>query len=112
TFLKVQDGCDYTCSFCTIPMARGKSRSATIPFVVNQVQELAQKGIKEIVLTGVNLGDFGKGSDGNKKHTESFYELIRELDTIDGIERFRISSIEPNLLSDPIIEFVAGSDKF
>ena len=87
TFLKVQDGCDYTCSFCTIPMARGKSRSDSIQNVVRNAEELAQNGVKEIVLTGVNLGDFGKGSDGNKKSEESFYELIEHLDQVRGIER-------------------------
>lgn len=112
TFLKVQDGCDYTCSFCTIPLARGKSRSANVQQVVEQVKEIAQTDAKEIVLTGVNLGDFGKGPDGNKKSDESFYELIQELDNIEGIDRFRISSIEPNLLSDEIIEFVAQSKRF
>lgn len=112
TFLKVQDGCDYTCSFCTIPMARGKSRSDSIENVLSNAAALAEKGVKEIVLTGVNLGDFGKGADGAKKNEEDFYELIQRLDTIDGIERYRISSIEPNLLSKEIIEFVAGSRKF
>ncbi len=111
TFLKVQDGCDYNCSFCTIPMARGRSRSDSIANVVHTANELAQKGIKEIVLTGVNLGDFGKGGDG-KKTDASFYDLIVQLDEVDGIERYRISSIEPNLLTQPIIEFVAGSKKF
>jgi threonylcarbamoyladenosine tRNA methylthiotransferase MtaB len=111
TFLKVQDGCDYNCSFCTIPLARGKSRSDSIINVVEQVKGLSKKGVKEIVLTGVNLGDFGKGPDGNKKQ-ESFYELIRELDAIEGIERYRISSIEPNLLSNEIIDFVSISKKF
>jgi threonylcarbamoyladenosine tRNA methylthiotransferase MtaB len=112
TFLKVQDGCDYTCSFCTIPKARGKSRSDSIKNVVQNAQELAQKGVQEIVLTGVNLGDFGKGPDGAKKHEESFYELIQQLDDIEGINRYRISSIEPNLLSSEIIRFVANSKKF
>ena len=112
TFLKVQDGCDYTCSFCTIPMARGKSRSDSIENVVNNAKVLAQKGVKEIVLTGVNLGDFGKGADGSKQGEENFYELIQKLDIIDGIERFRISSIEPNLLTEDIIRFVAKSHKF
>ena len=112
TFLKVQDGCDYTCSFCTIPMARGKSRSDSIHNVVSNVHDLAGKGVKEIVLTGVNLGDFGKGPDGANKNEENFYDLVRELDQVQGIERFRISSIEPNLLSDDIIQFVAGSKKF
>ena len=112
TFLKVQDGCDYTCSFCTIPMARGKSRSDSISNVLRNATELAGKGVKEIVLTGVNLGDFGKGPDGNKKNEESFLNLIQQLDEVAGIERFRISSIEPNLLSPEIIAFVAGSKKF
>ena len=117
TFLKVQDGCDYTCSFCTIPMARGKSRSDSIQNVIKQAKEIASRGSKEIVLTGVNLGDFGKGPDGNGSSSilqreENFYGLIQELDQIEGIERYRISSIEPNLLTDEIIEFVAGSKKF
>jgi len=112
TFLKVQDGCDYTCSFCTIPMARGKSRSDSIENVVRNAETLAEKGVKEIVLTGVNLGDFGKGDEGAKRNEESFYELVQYLDEIDGIERYRISSIEPNLLSKDIIEFVSRSKKF
>ena len=112
TFLKVQDGCDYTCSFCTIPMARGKSRSDNISNVLRNAAELANKGVKEIVLTGVNLGDFGKGPDGNKKNEESFFTLIQQLDEVADIERFRISSIEPNLLSPEIIAFVAKSKKF
>jgi threonylcarbamoyladenosine tRNA methylthiotransferase MtaB len=113
TFLKVQDGCDYNCSFCTIPMARGKSRSDSIANVVKHAETIAASGIvKEIVLTGVNLGDFGKGEEGNKKHEENFYDLIQALDTIEGIERYRISSIEPNLLMPEIIEFVANSKKF
>lgn len=112
TFLKVQDGCDYTCSFCTIPLARGKSRSNTIQQVVKQVKQIAKTDCNEIVLTGVNLGDFGKGPDGNKKTDESFFELIQQIDPIDGIHRFRISSIEPNLLSDEIIDFVAKSTSF
>ena len=111
TFLKVQDGCDYNCSFCTIPMARGKSRSDVVANVVEQAKTVAASGAKEIVLTGVNLGDFGKGPNG-EKHTESFFDLIQALDTVDGIERFRISSIEPNLLTPEIIEFVAKSNKF
>jgi threonylcarbamoyladenosine tRNA methylthiotransferase MtaB len=111
-FLKVQDGCDYTCSFCTIPLARGKSRSDSIENVVKNAQDIAQKGIKEIVLTGVNIGDFGKGFSGGKKRNETFLDLIKELDNIEGIERFRISSIEPNLLSNEIIEFVAQSKRF
>lgn len=112
TFLKVQDGCDYTCSFCTIPMARGKSRSDTTKNVVQTAEKLAVSGVKEIVLTGVNLGDFGKSEEGNKKHRESFFELIQQLEKVEGIERYRISSIEPNLLTSEIVEFVAGSRKF
>src|SRR5690242_8914307 len=99
TFLKVQDGCDYTCAFCTIPMARGKSRSDSIANVLRNAETLAQNRVKEIVLTGVNLGDFGKGPDGAKKTEEDFYDLVQQLDKVEGIERFRISSIEPNLLS-------------
>lgn len=105
TFLKVQDGCDYNCSFCTIPMARGRSRSDRIENVVKQVMELKEGGVKEVVLTGVNLGDFGG-------ETENFFQLIRELDGIEGIERYRISSIEPNLLTNEIIRFVANSNRF
>lgn len=112
TFLKVQDGCDYGCSFCTIPMARGKSRSDSIANVVRQATELAQNGVKEIVLTGVNLGDFGKGAAGAKKHEESFFELIQQLDSATGMQRYRISSIEPNLLSEDIVRFVARSKTF
>lgn len=112
TFLKVQDGCDYTCSFCTIPMARGKSRSDTVDNVIRNVTMLAAKGVKEIVLTGVNLGDFGKGTDGLKKGSENFFSLVRELENVEGVERYRISSIEPNLLSKQIIETVAQSKKF
>jgi len=106
SFLKVQDGCDYTCSFCTIPLARGKSRSADIADTLLQAREIAETEIKEIVLTGVNVGDFGKN------HGESFFELIQELDIVEGIERYRISSIEPNLLTDEIINFTAKSEKF
>ncbi len=113
TFLKVQDGCDYNCSFCTIPMARGKSRSDSIENVLNSVKEIAAGGTKEIVLTGINLGDFGKGlKSGGRLHEENFFDLIKELDTVHGIDRFRISSIEPNLLSNEIIEFVSNSRKF
>ena len=117
TFLKVQDGCDYNCSFCTIPQARGKSRSDSIANVIRNVKEIAEQGSKEIVLTGVNLGDFGKGGDGSGSNSimnreENFYALIQELDRLEGIERFRISSIEPNLLTNEIIEFVSVSKKF
>lgn len=112
TFLKVQDGCDYTCSFCTIPMARGKSRSDSIENVLTQATQLGENGVKEIVLTGVNLGDFGKGLDGGKLKKESFFELIQALDEVSGIERYRISSIEPNLLTEDIVRFVAKSKKF
>ncbi len=112
TFLKVQDGCDYNCSFCTIPMARGKSRSDTVTNVVANAEKLAADGVKEIVLTGVNLGDFGKGSDGNSAYQENFFDLVKALDQVKGIERYRISSIEPNLLTNEVIEFVANSDKF
>lgn len=114
SFLKVQDGCDYSCTFCTIPLARGKSRSDTIENVVANAKKIAQKGVKEIVLTGVNIGDFGYGKDieGGKKRSYTFLDLIKELDNVDGIERFRISSIEPNLLKDEIIEFVARSKRF
>ena len=111
-FLKVQDGCDYNCSFCTIPLARGKSRSNLISNVMNDVKQLATSGVKEVVLTGINLGDFGKGFTGGKAHNEDFLSLIKVLDEVDGIERFRISSIEPNLLSDDIIQFVARSKRF
>jgi len=109
TFLKVQDGCDYPCAYCTIPLARGKSRSDTIANVVAAARDVAERGVKEIVLTGVNIGDFGI-QNGEKK--ESFLELIKALDDVDGILRFRISSIEPNLLTDEVIEFVAQSKKF
>ena len=112
TFLKVQDGCDYNCSFCTIPQARGKSRSDSIENVVKNVKHLGSHGVKEIVLTGVNLGDFGKGSDGKLKYEENFFQLIQALEKVEGIRRYRISSIEPNLLTNEIIEFVANSDKF
>jgi len=112
TFLKVQDGCDYNCSFCTIPQARGKSRSDNIENVLKHAHDLAAKEVKEIVLTGVNLGDFGKGPDGNLRYEESFFDLVKALDTVDGIERYRISSIEPNLLGNDIIAWVAQSKKF
>lgn len=112
TFLKVQDGCDFNCSFCTIPRARGKSRSDTIQNVLTHAATSAASGVKEIVLTGVNLGDFGRGADGNKIHEETFFDLVKELDKVEGIQRYRISSIEPNLLTNDIIEFVAKSNKF
>jgi len=112
TFLKVQDGCDYNCSFCTIPMARGKSRSDTISNVVANATHLVAEGIKEIVLTGVNLGDFGKGAHGDKVHGESFLDLVKALDAISGINRYRISSIEPNLITNELIEWVSTSDQF
>ncbi|SMC87145.1 tRNA (N(6)-L-threonylcarbamoyladenosine(37)-C(2))-methylthiotransferase MtaB [Pedobacter nyackensis] len=109
TFLKVQDGCDYPCTYCTIPLARGGSRSDTIENVVNRAQQIAESGVKEIVLTGVNLGDFGI-RDG--KREDKFFDLVKALDEVEGIERIRISSIEPNLLSNEIIEFVATSKRF
>lgn len=105
-FLKVQDGCDYFCSYCTIPFARGRSRSDTIANTIEQAKKAAEGGAKEIILTGVNIGDFGNGSD------ETFFQLIHELEKLEGVERFRISSIEPNLLTDEIISFVAASNKF
>lgn len=111
-FLKVQDGCDYKCTYCTIPLARGISRSDTIENIVINAKEIAAKGIKEIVLTGVNIGDYGKGEFGNKKHEHTFLDLIKELDRVEGIERIRISSIEPNLLKDESIELVAQSRSF
>lgn len=111
-FLKVQDGCDYKCTYCTIPLARGISRSDTIENVVKNASEIANKGIREIVLTGVNIGDYGKGEFGNKKHEHTFLDLISELDQVEGIERIRISSIEPNLLKDESIELVAKSKRF
>ncbi len=111
-FLKVQDGCDYKCTYCTIPLARGISRSDTLENVLKNAKEISEKGIKEIVLTGVNIGDYGKGEFGNKKHEHTFYELVQALDTVDGIERLRISSIEPNLLKNETIDFVAGSRTF
>ena len=111
-FLKVQDGCDYKCTYCTIPLARGISRSDTLENVISNAKEISSKGIKEIVLTGVNIGDYGKGEFGNKKHEHTFLELVKELDTIDGIHRLRISSIEPNLLKDETIDFVAKSNSF
>lgn len=111
-FLKVQDGCDYNCSFCTIPLARGKSRSNTIDNVLNDVQSIAQQGAQEIVLTGINLGDFGKGNSGGKKHDENFFDLIKALEKDSPIKRIRISSIEPNLLGNEMIAFISNSKKF
>lgn len=112
TFLKVQDGCDYNCSFCTIPMARGKSRSDTVENVVRNVTQLAANGVKEIVLTGVNLGDFTEITGSGEEAEKDFFALIEELEKIEGIQRYRISSIEPNLLTNEIIDFVAASRKF
>jgi threonylcarbamoyladenosine tRNA methylthiotransferase MtaB len=111
-FLKVQDGCDYKCTYCTIPLARGISRSDTLENVIENAKEIASKGIKEIVLTGVNIGDYGKGEFGNKKHEHTFLDLVKKLDTVDDIHRLRISSIEPNLLKDETIEFVSESETF
>jgi threonylcarbamoyladenosine tRNA methylthiotransferase MtaB len=105
-FLKVQDGCDYWCSYCTIPAARGRSRSGSVAQIVDQARKVAEEGGREIVITGVNIGDFGKGTD------ETFFDLVKALDRVDGIERYRISSIEPNLLTDEIIDFCAQSSKF
>jgi len=111
-FLKVQDGCDYKCTYCTIPLARGISRSDTLENIKNNVEIIASQGVKEIVLTGVNIGDYGKGEYGNKKHENTFFDLIKELDKSENISRFRISSIEPNLLSKEIISFLANSRLF
>lgn len=111
-FLKVQDGCDYKCSYCTIPQARGISRSDTLINVIENANKIVNKGIREIVLTGVNIGDYGKGEFGNKKHEHTFLELIQALDQVADIERIRISSIEPNLLSSAIIDHVANSNRF
>ena len=111
-FLKVQDGCDYKCTYCTIPLARGISRSDALANVLQNAKEISQQNIKEIVLTGVNIGDYGKGEFGNKKHEHTFLELVQELDQIEGIERLRISSIEPNLLKNETITFVSQSRTF
>jgi len=111
-YLKVQDGCDYKCTYCTIPLARGVSRSDTVQNVIDNARKIALQDIKEIVLTGVNIGDFGKGEFGNKKHEHTFLDLVNELDKVEGIERLRISSIEPNLLKDETIEVVAKSRAF
>ena len=111
-FLKVQDGCDYKCTYCTIPLARGISRSDTLENVLKNAQEIASKGIKEIVLTGVNIGDYGKGEFGNKKHQHTFFDLVQSLEEVPGISRLRISSIEPNLLKNETIELVSKSEVF
>lgn len=111
-FLKVQDGCDYKCTYCTIPLARGISRSDTLQNVLKNAAEISSKGIKEIVLTGVNIGDYGKGEFGNKKHEHTFLDLVKALDRVEGIHRLRISSIEPNLLKNETIDFVAQSNCF
>ena len=111
-FLKVQDGCDYKCTYCTIPLARGISRSDTLVNVLKNAKEISEQGIKEIVLTGVNIGDYGKGEFGNKKHEHTFFDLVKALDSVEGVHRFRISSIEPNLLKNETIDFVAGSNTF
>jgi len=111
-FLKVQDGCDYKCTYCTIPLARGISRSDSLQNVLKNAYEISKKGIQEIVLTGVNIGDYGKGEFGNKKHQHTFLELIKALDRVEGIKRLRISSIEPNLLKNETIDFVSKSNCF
>ncbi|UWX53693.1 tRNA (N(6)-L-threonylcarbamoyladenosine(37)-C(2))-methylthiotransferase MtaB [Maribacter litopenaei] len=111
-FLKVQDGCDYKCTYCTIPLARGISRSDSLENVLNNAKEIAEQDIKEIVLTGVNIGDYGKGEFGNKRHEHTFLDLVKAPDTVDGIHRLRISSIEPNLLKNETIDFVAQSNSF
>ncbi|WP_026934612.1 tRNA (N(6)-L-threonylcarbamoyladenosine(37)-C(2))-methylthiotransferase MtaB [Christiangramia echinicola] len=111
-FLKVQDGCDYKCTYCTIPLARGISRSDKLENVLNNAAEISEQGIKEIVLTGVNIGDYGKGEFGNKKHEHTFLDLVKALDEVNGIERLRISSIEPNLLKNETIDFVSKSKTF
>ncbi|MCF1191950.1 tRNA (N(6)-L-threonylcarbamoyladenosine(37)-C(2))-methylthiotransferase MtaB [Mangrovimonas sp. AS39] len=111
-FLKVQDGCDYKCTYCTIPLARGISRSDTMDNVLKNAKEISEKGIKEIVLTGVNIGDYGKGEFGNKRHEHTFLDLVTQLDQVEGIERLRISSIEPNLLKNETIDLVSRSRAF
>ena len=112
SFLKVQDGCDYKCTYCTIPLARGISRSDKLENIINAAKSISSSGVKEIVLTGVNIGDYGKGEFGNKNHENTFLDLVSALDKVDGISRIRISSIEPNLLSNEIIDFVSTSNKF
>lgn len=111
-FLKVQDGCDYKCTYCTIPLARGISRSDALENVLQNAKEISEQGIKEIVLTGVNIGDYGKGEFGNKRHEHTFLDLVKALDQVEGIERLRISSIEPNLLKNETIDFVSQSKTF
>ena len=111
-FLKVQDGCDYKCTYCTIPLARGISRSDALDNVLKNAKEISEKNIKEIVLTGVNIGDYGKGEFGNKKHEHTFFELVQALDDVEGIHRLRISSIEPNLLKNETIDFISSSKTF
>ena len=111
-FLKVQDGCDYKCTYCTIPLARGISRSDSLQNILKNAKEISDKGIKEIVLTGVNIGDYGKGEFGNKNHEHTFFDLVKALDQLEGIHRLRISSIEPNLLNDDTIDFVSSSNSF
>ena len=111
-FLKIQDGCDYKCSYCTIPKARGISRSDSLLNVINNAQKIADSGLKEIVLTGVNIGDYGKGEFGNKKHEHTFLDLVKALENLKSVYRFRISSIEPNLLSEDIIKFIGSSKRF
>lgn len=111
-FLKVQDGCDYKCTYCTIPLARGVSRSDKLENILKNAKEISEKGIQEIVLTGVNIGDYGKGEFGNKKHEHTFLDLVKKLDKVNGIKRIRISSIEPNLLKNETIEFVSRSKAF
>ena len=111
-FLKVQDGCDYKCTYCTIPLARGISRSDALENVLQNAKEISEQNIKEIVLTGVNIGDYGKGEFGNKKHEHTFLDLVQALDQVEGIERLRISSIEPNLLKNETIDFVSKSQTF
>ena len=111
-FLKIQDGCDYKCSYCTIPKARGISRSDSLLNIINNAQKIADSGLKEIVLTGVNIGDYGKGEFGNKKHEHTFLDLVKALENLKSVYRFRISSIEPNLLSEDIIKFIASSKRF
>ncbi len=111
-FLKVQDGCDYKCTYCTIPMARGISRSDTLENILANAKEIVARGVKEIVITGVNIGDYGKGELGDKNHQHTFYDLVVNLENIEGLERVRISSIEPNLLKNNTIEFVANSKRF